>query len=185
MKSKGKCQQEDGEDGGHGQEGETDVVEEDDVLAHPRVEPDVEEEVEPLLLLLLLLLPDVEEEVEPLLLLLLLLLLPDVEEKVEPGQGDRHRAGLPLYTRSQSCPTIQPAWVADRDVEGEKVDDQVEDEDQGKTFEDRQRLLPRHFPQLRPDGGELAVDEEKEDQPQGEEKQDQDSKSIVPHPARL
>ena len=47
MKSKGKCQQEDGEDGGHGQEGETDVVEEDDVLAHPRVEPDVEEEVEP------------------------------------------------------------------------------------------------------------------------------------------
>ena len=47
MKSEGKCQQEDGEDGGHGQEGEADVVEEDDVLAHPRVEPDVEEEVEP------------------------------------------------------------------------------------------------------------------------------------------
>ena len=165
MKSKGKRQQEDGEDRGHGQEGEADVVEEDDVLAHPRVEPDVEEEVEPLLLLLLL--------------------LPDVEEKVEPGQGDRHRAGLPLYTRSQSCPTIQPAWVADRDVEGEKVDDQVEDEDEGKTFEDRQRLLPRHFPQLRPDGGELAVDEEEEDQPDGEEKQDQDSKSIVPRPARI
>ena len=165
MKSKGKCQQEDGEDRGHGQEGEADVVEEDDVLAHPRVEPDVEEEVEPLLLL-------------PLL-------LPDVEEKVEPGQGDRHRTGLPLYTRSQSCPTIQPAWVADRDVEGEKVDDQVEDEDEGETFEDRQRLLPRHFPQLRPDGGELAVDEEEEDQPDGEEKQDQDSKSIVPRPARI
>ena len=141
-------------------------MEEDDVLAHPRVEPDVEEEVDPLLLLLLL-------------------LLPDVEEKVEPGQGDRHRAGLPLHARSKSCPTIQPAWVADRDVEGEKVDDQVEDENQGKTFEYRQRLPPRHFPQLRPDGGELAVDEEEEDQPDGEEKQDQDSKGIVPHPARL
>ena len=81
--------------------------------------------------------------------------------------------------------TIQPGWMADRDVEGEKVDDQVEDEDQGKTFEDRQRLPPRHFPQLRPDGGELAVDEEEQDQPDGEEKQDQDSKGIVPHPARI
>ena len=115
----------------------------------------------------------------------MVMMVPDVEEEVEPGQGDRHRAGLPLYTRSQSCPTVQPGWVADRDVEGEKVDDQVEDEDQGKTFEDRQRLLPRHFPQLRPDGGELAVDEEEEDQPEAKEKQDQDSKGIVPHPARL
>ena len=74
--------------------------------------------------------------------------------------------------------------MADRDVEGEQIEDQVEDEDEGKTFEDRQRLLPRHFPQLRSDGGELAVDEEK-DQPDGEENQDQDSKSIAPRPARL
>ena len=104
MKSESKSQEQDGEDGGDGQEGEADIVEEDDILANPRVEP-------------------------------------HVEEKVEPGKSDRDGAGLPLNARSKSS-LVQSSRVADRDVEGEEIDDQVKEKDEGKPFDNRQWLPP-------------------------------------------
>ena len=92
---------------------------------------------------------------------------PHVEEKVQPGKSDCDRTRLPLDTRAKSS-LAQSCRVTDGDVEGEEIDDQIKDEDEGKAFDNCQWLPPRNFPQLCPNRGEFSVDEEEQYHSDGE-----------------
>ena len=66
---------------------------------------------------------------------------PHVEEEVQPSQSDCDRARLPLDARTKSS-FAQPCRMTYRNVEGEEIDNQVKDENEGKAFDDCRKLPP-------------------------------------------